>query len=88
MKEMKKTNYVSFVNYCSGMAYSLRQGSLYSREKEAIINITNILDKIYSLDDMVTADYIVDFFNMESDKILVYQKCVMETLEFYPMSCD
>lgn len=88
MKEMKKTNYVSFVSYCNGMSYSLRQSSLYSREKEAIVNITNILDKVYSLDELETANHIVDFFNMESDKILVFQRCVMETQEFFPMSCD
>ncbi len=87
MKEMKKTNYVSFVSYCNGMSYSLRQSYLYSREKEAIVNITNILDKVYSLDELETANHIVDFFKMEPDKILVFQRCVMETLEFYPMSC-
>jgi hypothetical protein len=88
MKEMKKTNYVSFVSYCNGMSYSLRQDYLYPREKGAIVNITNILDKVYSLDELETANHIVDFFNMEPDKILVFQRCVMETLEFYPMSCD
>ena len=87
MKEMKKTNYVSFVSYCNGMSYSLRQSYLYSRDKEAIVNITNILDKVYSMDDMTTANYIVDFFNMKSERIINFQHCVMYTHEFYPMSC-
>lgn len=88
MKEMKKTNYTSFVNFCKGMAYSLSHGSLYAREKSIILNITNMLDKVYTLDDVTTANYIVDFFNMEVDRLMAFQRCVMETQEFYPMSCD
>jgi hypothetical protein len=86
MKEMKKTNYASFVNFCGGMAYSLSHNSLYSREKDIIISLTSMLDKIYSMDDVTTANFIVDFFNMESERIISFQRCVMETQEFYPMS--
>jgi hypothetical protein len=88
MNEMKKTNYVSFVSFCKGIAYSLKAANLSSKETGIIINITNMLDKIYSMDEVATANYVVDFFLMDNERILVFQKCVMETQEFYPMSCD
>jgi hypothetical protein len=88
MKEMKRTNYTSFINFCSGMAYSLSHESLYSREKSIMVEITNTLDKIYSMDEALTAKYIVDFFNIDSDIISKYQLCVLGTLEFFPLSFD
>jgi len=88
MKEMKKTNYSSFISFCNGMSYSLTHDSLYFREKTTIINITNMLDIIYSMDDMLTANYIVGFFNLETELLSNFHRCVMETNEFYPMSCD
>jgi hypothetical protein len=86
MKEIKKTNYSSFISFCNGMAYSLSHGSLYSVEKDIIINITNMLDVIYSMDDTLTANYIVRFFNLETERLSNLNRCVMETNEFYPMS--
>lgn len=88
MKEMKRTNYTSFVNFCSGMSYSLSHESLYSREKSIMLEITRTLDKIYSMDEMQTSKYIVDFFNIDPEIILKYQLCVLETLEFFPLSFD
>ena len=87
MKEMKKTNYTSFVNFCKGMAYSLSHASLYAREKTILLTLTNMLDKVYTMDEVTTANYIVDFFNMETERMIAFQRCVMETNEFYPMSC-
>ncbi len=86
MKDFKKTNYSSFVNFCKGIAYSLNHGNLSSREKGYIISVFNVLDVIYSMDDETTSRYISDFFNMESERIRAFEICVMETMEFFPMS--
>lgn len=86
MKEFKKTYYSSFVNFCKGIGHSLNHGNLSSREKASVIEVLKLLDVIYSMDDEENSRYISNFFNLEAEYIRMFELCVLETKECFPMA--
>lgn len=85
IEEMKKTSYVSFPSFCNGMYFSLKQGSLSHKEMCVIIKINELMDKIYSMDEVTTANYIVEFFSLDREKLTSFQHCIIATKKIYPL---
>jgi hypothetical protein len=84
VKNYKKTNYLTYINYCNLFRVSINDKSLSAKETQQLISILDYLKKIYGLTDVESIDYILKF--LESDNILDYQRCVEMMEVFYPKS--
>lgn len=80
----KKSVFLTYVNYCRNMGSSLRSDLLTKNQNVDIIKIINVLDKIFTLSGEDTGKYIYDYFNLDSEKIIEFEKCVKITQNVFP----
>jgi len=82
----RKTDFQTYSNYCRTMNMSLKDGKLSKREKSDFIEISNMVDKIYSLGYDLCAQYIVAYF--DSNRCQDFEMSVRLTKEYFPLSSD
>ena len=75
LERFKKSKFITFMNYCKDLGMSLNDGTLSGKQKADLIEVIEMLDKIYSMDEVTTAKYLSDFYN--SDNIRQFEKAVL-----------
>jgi len=79
-----KTNFSTYHNYCKSFYLSMNTGDLSLREKGDLINLLNVLDLIYGLDDKTGFKYIIEFFGC--DKINEFELYVRQMKDCFPLA--
>jgi hypothetical protein len=80
----KAGRFLTFRSYCNNLCTSIGLKNLSYNEKQDLLFIVNMLDKVYGMSFDETNKYILDFLNLEN--IQDYEKCVRMTEEFFPTS--
>jgi len=84
-ESFEKTNFATYTNYCRTFKSSLLDGNLSSYEKKCIIQVSDMLDKIYGMNIDMTSYYINEFFQLE--KFIVFEK-IVRTFKMLPKMGD
>lgn len=80
----KKTNFLTYPEYCVGMGKSIKVGSLNRREKVDILTIISGLDKIFGLTTEENGMYINKYFNLKPSQYIDFQDVVITTKKLFP----
>jgi len=80
----KKTNFLTFSNYCKNLSTSIALKNLSYKEQQDLYYIIDTIDKTYCMGHDETNQYIKDFLNL--DNIFDYERCVRFEEEYYPNS--
>jgi len=83
---VEETNFRTYVNYCRCIGASLKSKNLSLTEKNHILKIFDVLEKIYSLTEPELANYIYDYFNLDAEQIIKFEKVVRLTKKCYVTS--
>jgi len=78
------SNYSTYAEYCKGFAISLENGQLNSREKHTLVTIMSCLDKVFSLTDADTSNYISAYFSLPPIRHTEFQSIVRQTNKLFP----
>jgi len=70
------------------MGISLRSNVLSSRDRKTLIAIYNRLDPIFSLSMDESAKYIIQFFELEPDRLKDFELAVRMNNELFPLTGD
>jgi hypothetical protein len=80
----RKTNFTTYSGYCSEMNQALKDNNLCKRDKTHIVAMVDGLEKIFSMGDELTSQYIIDYF--DSGRCCDFERAVRNTKEFFPMT--
>ncbi len=83
LKTIKGTNFVSYPIYCREMGISLRTNILSSRDRKTLMEILDRLDPIFSLTMDESAKYIIQFFELEPDRLRDFEIAVRSNNELF-----
>lgn len=86
LEMFKKTNFVTYSNYCKEMGNSLKNQNLSLQDRRTFMAIYEKLDPIFSLDTDESAKYIAQFFELDSSRINLFERIVRNTNELFPTS--
>jgi len=78
----EKGRFLTFTSYCKNLYTSIDLKNLSYNEKQDLLFLINMVDKIYSMSYDETNKYILSFLNLEN--IQDYEKCVRMELEYFP----
>jgi len=79
----EQTNFRTYINYCRCMGTSLSSKNLSVTEKNHILKIFDVLEKIYSLTEVESANFIYDYFNLDIERIITIEKVIRLTKKYY-----
>ncbi len=80
----KAGKFLTFTSYCKNLHTSLGLNNLSYPEKQDLLYIIDMIDKIYCMPFDETNRFLVDFLVL--DNIQEYEKSVRMTQEFYPIT--
>lgn len=60
----KKTKYSTYTNFCKGIRTSIEEDNLSTPEMKCLVKISEMLEKIYGMDEEMAGRYISDYFQL------------------------
>ena len=78
----KAGRFLTFTSYCTNLHTSIGLKNLSYPEKQDLLFIINMVDKVYCMSFDETNKYVLDFLILENIKD--YEKSVRMTEEYYP----
>lgn len=84
LKYYENSNYSTYVEFCKGLHYTLRDGDVSKRDRRIVEGIVSMLDKVFSLTPELTGQYIGDYFNLTPIRLAEFEKSVRMTKELFP----
>lgn len=83
-ERFKLGKFLTFGGYIRNLHNSIELNNLSYLERQDLLYIIKMVDKIYCMSFDETNRYVSDFLNL--DNIQDYEKCVQMTNEFFPNS--
>lgn len=79
----KFSNFSTHINYCKILNKKLNESNLSSVDTIHIYNIFNLLDKVFSIDKEESIRYILEFYSLDTEQILLFENAVKLNRVFY-----
>jgi|688.fasta_scaffold627313_2 hypothetical protein len=83
-ERFKAGKFLTFSSYCNNLYTSIEFKNLSYSEKQDLLFIVNMVDKVYGMSFDETNRYVLNFLQLEN--IHEYEKCVRMTDEYFPTS--
>ena len=83
-KNFKNSMWVTYANYCKGMAMSLKTGELSKLDKRHLLVIYDELELLFGMSDAEKAEYIHRYF--ESGRWGEFEVIIRDTKKFFPFT--
>jgi hypothetical protein len=83
-ERFKLGKFLTFGGYCRNLHTSIELNNLSYAEKQDLLFIIKMIDKLYCMSYAETNQYVLDFLKLEN--LQDYEKCVRMTEEFFPSS--
>jgi hypothetical protein len=80
----KKSVFLTYLNYCRNLGSALNNDLLTKNQNRDIIKLIEVLDKIFTLSPEDTGKYIYDYFNLNIEKLIEFEKSVKITQNVFP----
>jgi hypothetical protein len=80
----KAGKFLTFASYCNNLHTSIGLNNLSYPEKQDLLYIIDMVDRIYGMPFDETNKYVLDFLTLEN--IQDYEKSVRMTEEYFPTS--